>query len=80
MEAVYCSFKINYFYRIREEIHSQMRSQQVAIESVRDKISREKREEMENREQEFHQDMGERIIWKGITGAGWVVRGGSGWS
>ena len=40
-------------------MHSQLRSQQIAVEGVKEKINREKREEMDRREQEFEQDMSE---------------------
>ena len=40
-------------------MHSQLLSQQIAIEGVKDKLNREKKDEMERREQEFEQDMGE---------------------
>ncbi|CAK8681087.1 unnamed protein product [Clavelina lepadiformis] len=43
----------------REEMHSQLRAQQIAIESVREKMKREKLEEFEMRESEFQQDMDE---------------------
>ena len=38
-------------------MHSQLRSQQIAIEGVKDKLNREKKDELERREQDFQQDM-----------------------
>nr|CAB3244394.1 protein FAM184A-like [Phallusia mammillata] len=43
----------------REEMQSQMRAQQIALEALKDKMKREKMEEWERREQEFQQDVEE---------------------
>ena len=46
-------------------MHSQMRSQQIAIESVKNQLNRAKIEEMEKKEQEFNQEMGNDTMCAG---------------